>query len=72
MAGSLGTAMWHVADMWLTPGCWVLGAGETVEGSIPGAARVMQQLGLPHELLPGHQQLPKRWPVVAREGQAGL
>jgi glycine/D-amino acid oxidase-like deaminating enzyme len=50
----------------------LLCAGETVEGSIPGAADVMRQLGMPHELLGSHAALNKRWPLKTRPGTVGL
>lgn len=50
--------------------CTCHNAGETVEGSIRGAKGVMEAQGLPHEHLPGPQQLEKRFPTLAaKEGQ---
>lgn len=46
--------------------------GDTVEGSIPGAVQVMQQLGVPYQYLPTAAELNQRWPMQARSGFQGV
>merc|ERR1712176_421450 len=45
--------------------------GETVEGSIPGAAEIMKKLGIPHEYF-DKKQMQDRWPMVPKEGYEGV
>lgn len=44
---------------------------ETIEGSIPGARRVMEKKGIPFEAL-NAEQLQKRWPVKPKPDFIGL
>ncbi len=44
---------------------------ETIEGSIPGARRVMEKKGIPFEAL-NSEQLQKRWPVQTKPDFIGL
>merc|ERR1712176_1307651 len=45
--------------------------GETVEGSIPGAAEIMKKLGIPHEYF-NAKQMDSKWPMLAKEGYEGV
>ena len=45
--------------------------GETVEGSIPGAAEIMERLGIPHEYF-NSEQMDSRWPMMAKQGYEGV
>lgn len=44
---------------------------ETIEGSIPGAARVMDEMGIPYESLTA-PQIAARWPIRPKPGHVGL
>ncbi len=44
---------------------------ETIEGSIPGAARVMDEMGIPYESLTA-AQIAERWPIVPKPDHVGL
>ncbi|CAG9460430.1 unnamed protein product [Pedinophyceae sp. YPF-701] len=46
--------------------------GETVEGSVPGAAEVMQRLGIPHTYYDDAAALNAKWPMKAAEGMEGV
>jgi glycine/D-amino acid oxidase-like deaminating enzyme len=43
--------------------------GETVEGSVKGAADTMQQLGIPHTYYSSADQLQERWPHMVPQPQ---
>ena len=45
--------------------------GETVEGSIPGAAEVMQKLGIPHQYFSA-DEMNSKWPMRALSGYEGV
>eukprot|EP00232_Nephroselmis_pyriformis_P001473 CAMPEP_0182910146 /NCGR_PEP_ID=MMETSP0034_2-20130328/36136_1 /TAXON_ID=156128 /ORGANISM="Nephroselmis pyriformis, Strain CCMP717" /LENGTH=1185 /DNA_ID=CAMNT_0025046447 /DNA_START=31 /DNA_END=3588 /DNA_ORIENTATION=+ len=46
--------------------------GETVEGSIPGAQKVMQEREIPHEYFDGGDNLKERFPMDAEDGHVGI
>ena len=46
--------------------------GETVEGSIPGAAEIMSKLNIPHEYFDHHEKMDARWPMRSVPGYKGV
>ena len=46
--------------------------GETVEGSIPGAAEIMSKLNIPHEYFDHHEKMDARWPMRSVPGYEGV